>query len=286
MRVIDVLNSGKPTVSFEVFPPKTEDKFDTVRDAAFEIAEIGPDFMSITYGAGGGTSRYTMDLVEQIQKTYDIPVLSHLTCVSSTRDEVREKIEEIKRRGIENILALRGDIPEDGGKQEYRHAIELIRDIHEMGDFCVGAACYPETHVESQNRLEDLKYLKEKVDAGVDFLTTQLFFDNELFYRFLYRIREIGITVPVCAGIMPITNARQVERSVKMSGAFVPQTFSEICDRFGSNPKAMRQAGILYATYQIMDLLANGVTHIHVYTMNKPAVAKAIVAGLSDILKV
>ena len=286
MRVIDVLNSGKPTVSFEVFPPKTEDKFDTVRDAAFEIAEIGPDFMSITYGAGGGTSRYTMDLVEQIQKTYDIPVLSHLTCVSSTRDEVKEKIEEIKRRGIKNVLALRGDIPEDGGKQEYPHAIELIRDIHEMGDFCVGAACYPETHVESQNRLEDLKYLKEKVDAGVDFLTTQLFFDNELFYRFLYRIREIGITVPVCAGIMPITNARQVERSVKMSGAFVPQTFSEICDRFGSNPKAMRQAGILYATYQIMDLLANGVTHIHVYTMNKPAVAKAIVAGLSDILKV
>ena len=273
-----------PKISFEVFPPKNGDISNLFEELRI-LKRYNPALVSLTYGANGGLNRFSISDMKSI-RDLDLNLMPHFTCVSMLKDEIEKHIVSVENLGIENILALRGDIPEDGGKQEYRHAIELIRDIHEMGDFCVGAACYPETHVESQNRLEDLKYLKEKVDAGVDFLTTQLFFDNELFYRFLYRIREIGITVPVCAGIMPITNARQVERSVKMSGAFVPQTFSEICDRFGPNPKAMRQAGILYATYQIMDLLANGVTHIHVYTMNKPAVAKAIVAGFSDILKV
>jgi len=216
--------------------------------------------------------------------------LAHLTCVSSTKEMVAEKIKELRESGIQNIMALRGDLTPDMEKTDrskwtYRYAIDLIRDIRESGDdFCIGGACYPEIHPESANQKEDIRYLKEKVDAGCSFLTTQMFFDNNLLYNFLYKIREAGITVPIIPGIMPITNANQVERAVKLSGSFMPQRFKSLVDKFGTSSDAMRQAGIAYATDQIIDLYANGITNVHVYSMNKPDVAAKIKDNLSSIL--
>lgn len=247
--------------------------------------------MSVTYGAGGGTSRYTLDIAKNINELYGVPTLAHLTCVSSTRNTVREKINEIKAAGITNIMALRGDIPkemenDDRSKWDYKYAIDLINELKSYdSNFCIGAACYPEIHPESETQKEDIKHLKEKVDAGVDFLTTQMFFDNNLLYNFLYKIREVGITVPVIPGIMPITNANQVDRAIKLSGSFMPQRFKSLVDKFGSNPNAMKQAGIAYATDQIIDLYANGITNVHVYSMNKPDVAAKIQDNLSYILE-
>ena len=290
MKIIDILNSGKMSMSFEVFPPKTDTAFENVSRATQEIAKLNPSYMSITYGAGGGTSKYTLDIAENIMKDFGVPTLAHLTCVSSSRETVRERIEEMKARGINNVLALRGDIPadmenDDRSDWSYRYAVDLIREIKDSGyDFCIGGACYPEIHPESSNQKEDIKHLKEKVDAGCEFLTTQMFFDNNLLYNFLYKIREVGITVPIIAGIMPITNENQVDRAIKLSGSFMPQRFKSLVDKFGSDPLAMKQAGIAYATDQIIDLYANGLTNIHVYSMNKPDVAQKIQANLSDIL--
>lgn len=290
MKIIDILKNGKMSMSFEVFPPKTDTAFENVSRATQEIAKLKPSYMSITYGAGGGTSKYTLDIAENIMKDFGVPTLAHLTCVSSSRETVRERIEEMNARGINNILALRGDIPadmenDDRSDWSYRYAVDLIREIKESGyDFCIGGACYPEIHPESSNQKEDIKHLKEKVDAGCEFLTTQMFFDNNLLYNFLYKIREAGITVPIVAGIMPITNANQVDRAIKLSGSFMPQRFKSLVDKFGSDPLAMKQAGIAYATDQIIDLYANGLTNIHVYSMNKPDVAQKIQANLSDIL--
>lgn len=279
------------SLSFEVFPPKTEMGFDSVKTATEEIAKLKPLFMSVTYGAGGGTSRYTLDIAKNIKAMYGVPTLAHLTCVSSTRETVKKQIEEIKAAGLTNVMALRGDIPkgmenDDRSKWDYRFAIDLIRELKESGaDFSIGGACYPEIHPESVNQKEDIKRLKEKVDAGCDFLTTQMFFDNNLLYNFLYKIREAGITVPVVPGIMPITNANQVERAIKLSGSFMPQRFKSLVDKFGSDPLAMKQAGIAYATDQIIDLYANNITNVHVYSMNKPDVAEKIQSNLSDILE-
>ena len=290
MKIIDLLKRDTLSLSFEVFPPKTETAFASVRSACEEIARLSPSFMSVTYGAGGGTSRYTLDIAKSIKENHGIPSLEHLTCVSSTRDTVREKIEQIMSAGIENVMALRGDIPEemknsDRSERDYRNAIDLVRELRAANpDFCIGAACYPEVHPESATQKDDIRYLKEKVDAGCDFLTTQMFFDNNLLYNFLYKIREAGITVPVVPGVMPITNANQVERAIKLSGSFMPQRFKSIVDKFGSDPDAMKQAGIAYATDQIIDLYANGITNVHVYSMNKPDVAAKIKANLSDIL--
>lgn len=291
MKIIDILNQKKPSLSFEVFPPKTETSFESVKIATQEIAKLHPSFMSVTYGAGGGTSRYTLDIAKNINKRYGVPTLAHLTCVSSTHSTVKQQITDIKNSGIKNVMALRGDIPEsmlnaDRTKWDYRYAIDLIHELKAPeNDFCIGAACYPEIHPESKNQNEDIAHLKEKVDAGVDFLTTQMFFDNNLLYNFLYKIREAGITVPVIPGIMPITNANQVERAIKLSGSFMPQRFKSIVDKFGSDPAAMKQAGIAYATDQIIDLYANGITNIHVYSMNKPDIASKIQDNLSDIIK-
>ena len=285
------LFSDKLSLSFEVFPPKTDTTFDSVKTATEEIAKLRPSFMSVTYGAGGGTSKYTLDIAKNIKNQYSVPTLAHLTCVSSTRETVRKKLVQMKEAGIENIMALRGDLtPElaecDRSTWEYKHAVDLIYDIKESGaDFCIGGACYPEIHPESSNQKEDIKYLKEKVDAGCSFLTTQMFFDNNLLYNFLYKIREAGITVPVIPGIMPITNANQVERAIKLSGSFMPQRFKSLVDKFGSSPDAMKQAGIAYATDQIIDLFANGITNVHVYSMNKPDVAQKIQSNLSYIIE-
>ena len=290
MKIIDILNSQKLSLSFEVFPPKNETAFENVKYATEEIAKLRPSFMSVTYGAGGGTSQYTLDIAKNIKEAYGVPTLEHLTCVSSTKETVGSKIQEIINAGIQNVMALRGDIPAhlenaDRRNWDYQHAIDLVRELRAANpDFCIGGACYPEIHPESSNSTEDIKRLKEKVDAGCDFLTTQMFFDNNLLYSFLYKIREAGITVPVIPGIMPITNANQVERAIKLSGSFMPQRFKSIVDRFGSDPAAMKQAGIAYATDQIIDLYANGITNVHVYSMNKPDVAAKIQDNLSNIL--
>ena len=291
MKITDLLKKNTPSLSFEVFPPKTETGFDSVRAATEEIAKLRPSFMSVTYGAGGGTSRYTLDIAKNIHALYGVPMLAHLTCVSSTRETVRQRIDEIKAAGITNVMALRGDIPkelEDADRDgwDYRYAIELVRELKAADpNFCIGGACYPEIHPESADQKEDIRHLREKVDAGCDFLTTQMFFDNNLLYNFLYKIREAGITMPVIPGIMPITNAKQVERAIKLSGSFMPQRFKSLVDRFGGDPDAMKQAGIAYATDQIIDLYANGITDVHVYSMNKPDVAAKIQGNLSAILK-
>ncbi len=288
MKLTEILNSDRFSLSFEVFPPKSSTAFDSVQKAVEEIARLRPSFMSVTYGAGGGTSRYTLEIAREIKERYAVPTLAHLTCVSSTRETVRARITDMKAAGIENIMALRGDLTpelEAVGLKDcvYRHAIDLIRDIKALGDFCIGGACYPEVHPESRNQKEDIAHLREKVEAGCSFLTTQMFFDNNLLYNFLYKLRESGIFVPVIPGIMPITNGKQVERAVKLSGSFMPQRFKSIVDRFGSDPAAMKQAGIAYATDQIIDLFANGVKNVHVYSMNQPDVAKKILENLSEI---
>lgn len=291
MKIIDLLNKNKLTLSFEVFPPKTQSSFESVKSATEEIAKLSPAYMSVTYGAGGGTSKYTLDIAKNIMKEHGVPTLAHLTCVSSTKEKVSEMISLIKDAGIKNVMALRGDIPEDRKDEDrstwdYRYAVDLVRELKSAdSDFCIGGACYPEIHPESSSQKDDIKYLKEKVDAGCDFLTTQMFFDNNLLYNFLYKIREEGIVIPVIPGVMPITNANQVDRAIKLSGSFMPQRFKSLVDKFGSNPSGMMQAGIIYATDQIIDLFANGITNVHVYSMNKPEVAKKIMENLSNILR-
>lgn len=290
MKLTEVLKENKYSLSFEVFPPKTNASYDSVKTATEEIAKLSPSFMSVTYGAGGGTSKYTLQMAKDIMESYHVPSIAHLTCISSTRETVRHMIQSFAENDIENVMALRGDIPqgmekEDRSAWDYRYATDLIADIKEISpELCIGGACYPEIHPESTNQREDILHLKEKVDAGCDFLTTQMFFDNNLLYNFLYKIREAGITVPVIAGIMPITNANQVSRAITLSGSFMPQRFKTLVDKFGRYPDAMMQAGIAYATDQIIDLYANGITHVHVYTMNKPVVAAQIQSNLSNIL--
>ena len=290
VKISELLARNTPAISFEVFPPKVDADFADVEKAVREIARLRPSFMSVTYGAGGGTSRYTLAIAEEIKRDFGVPTLAHLTCVSSSRKTVGEQIDRILAAGIENVMALRGDIPaglenDDRSAWDYHHAVDLVRLLRERApELCIGGACYPEIHPESADQKTDIRYLREKVDAGCDFLTTQMFFDNHLLYNFLYKIREAGVTVPVVAGIMPITNARQVERAIRLSGAMVPQRFRALVDRFGSDPAAMKQAGIAYATDQIIDLIANGINHVHVYSMNKPDVAATIQANLSAIL--
>ncbi len=290
MKITELLAKGKLTMSFEVFPPKTDTAFESVKAATEAIADLHPAYVSVTYGAGGGTSRYTLDIAQNIKREHGVPTVAHLTCVSSTRETVRARIADIRAAGIQNVLALRGDIPAelqgaDRSNWPYHNAIELVRELRESGaDFCIGGACYPEVHPESADQREDIRYLKEKVDAGCDFLTSQMFFDNNLYYNFLYKIREAGITVPVIPGIMPITGANQVERALKLSGSFMPRRFASLVDKFGTSPAAMRQAGIAYATDQIIDLYANGIQNVHVYSMNKPEIAKAILDNVSEIL--
>ena len=286
MKIKDILQQDKVTVSFEVFPPKKADGLEAVEKATEQIAALKPDFMSVTYGAGGSTSKMTLEIASHLQQQYGVSVLPHLTCVASSKSYVRDMVSQIKGLGIENIMALRGDIPQDGKVgTDYKYAADLIRDIKEQSDLCIGGACYPEGHIECRHKEDDIIHLKEKVESGCDFLTTQMFFANNILYHFLYRIREKGITVPVVAGIMPITNARQLERSVALSGTHVPQRFRAIVDKFGDNPSAMKQAGIVYAAGQIIDLIANGITHIHVYSMNKPDIASGILDNLSSVLR-
>lgn len=288
MKIKDILREKTPHISFEVFPPKTDAGFASVLSATDQIGALKPSYMSVTYGAGGGTSKNTVNIASHIKDDLGLTSLAHLTCVSSTKEHVARVIDELKKNNIENVLALRGDIPKESEfplPNHYRYAYELVEEIKSKGDFCIGAACYPEGHVEMEHKKDDIRYLKEKVDCGVDFITTQMFFNNDIFYNFLYRIREQGIMIPVLPGIMPITTKKQLARSCALSGTAVPQRFRAIVDYFGDDPAAMKQAGIAYATDQIIDLIANGVRNIHVYSMNKPEVAAAIMQNLSEIVK-
>lgn len=288
MKISELLQNGNITFSCEIFPPKPGADISRMWEVVQGIAELSPDFISVTYGAGGSTSKRTVEIASTIQEQHHIPALAHLTCVSSTREDIRNQLQLMKENGLENILALRGDMPQDGSTPaltHYKYACELIEDIKSQGDFCIGAACYPEGHVECERREDDIDYLKHKVECGCDFLTTQMFFDNNVLYNFLYRILAKGIQVPVIAGIMPVINSRQIKRSCELSGTQLPQRFRRIAEKFADDPLAMKQAGIAYATEQIIDLLANGVEHIHLYTMNKPEIAAAIMNNLSHILR-
>lgn len=287
MKITDIINSNKPSLSFEVFPPKTSDSYESVKAATEEIAMLNPSFMSVTYGAGGGTSEFTVSVAEAI-KNCGVTPIAHLTCINSSKNDIKNRLEALKNAGVENILALRGDItPEnkDKIKFDYKYASELVNDIKEFGGFCIGGACYPEGHPESVTQKDDIKHLKAKVDSGTEFLTTQMFFDNNILYNYMYKIREAGITVPIVAGIMPVTNANQIKRICSLSGTYLPQRFKAIVDRYASNPDAMCQAGIAYATEQIIDLFANGINAVHVYSMNKPYIARKIQENISEIIK-
>ncbi len=291
MKIKDLLQNKKVTFSCEIFPPKAGADMSRMDEIIRDIAALHPDFISVTYGAGGSTSKRTVEIASKIQDTYGIPAMAHLTCVSSTKEEVVTMLlDRIEENHIENILALRGDIPQDmdfPSPRHYRYACELIQDIRsQKGDrFCIGGACYPEGHVECEHKEDDIDYLKQKVESGCDFLTTQMFFDNNVFYNFLYRIMAKGIQVPVVAGVMPVTNSRQIKRSCELSGTTLPPRFKAIADTFSDKPLAMKQAGIAYATEQIIDLLSNGVNHIHLYTMNNPEIAAKIMDNLSGILR-
>ena len=285
MKISDILAKKSVTVSLEVFPPKKQDAFEGVVSTARELAAMNPDFMSITYGANGSTRVNTAEISSEIEKC-GVSALSHLTCVGANADGIENAISRLKNAGISNVLALRGDIPEGMTKEEavgdFQHASDLVPALKAAG-FCVGGACYPEGHPESPNRLSDIDNLKRKVDAGVDFLTTQMFFDNDMLYSFLYQLQSRGIRVPVIAGIMPITSASQVQRMVKLSNAYIPRKLLSICDRFQDDNEAMKQAGIAYAIDQIIDLVSNGVRGIHIYTLNKSEAARTILESTSAI---
>ncbi len=287
MRLDTILLKNDVTLSFEVFPPKVTANYESVKEAAYGVAKLKPSYMSVTYGAGGSTGGNTLKLAKGIQEEYGVTTIAHLTCVGATKEGILQALAQMREAGIENVLALRGDRPKDFEGDPfttYHYASELVEEIQEFGGMCIGGACYPEGHVESENTQEDILNLKKKVDAGCAYLTTQMFFDNNIFYNFLSRVREAGIGVPVIPGIMPITRASQLQSAVKLSGCNVPMRFRSIVDCFGRNPEAMQQAGIIYATDQIIDLIANGIKHIHVYSMNKPEVVKGIQDSLCKII--
>ncbi len=287
MKIIDILNQKKPTVSFEIFPPNSRMSLGQVMAASAAMSVQKPDFMSVTYGAAGGTRENTVKIAASLQDFLGIPSLAHLTCVATEKEQIRTIVLEMKQAGIENVLALRGDIQEGvayPAPDKYAHASQLVTAIRELGDFCIGGACYPEGHPEAGSREEDLCHLKEKVDAGCDFLTTQMFFDNDIFRDYMDALLGRGIDVPVLAGIMPVTNAAQLRRIYSLSQAKMPRKFERLVDSFGSDSQAMMQAGIAYAVDQIVDLMACGVRGIHIYTMNKPLVAEKIMNSLTGII--
>ena len=287
MKIPELLKRNRPMVSFEVFPPKRDTAFEQVEQVIDRLAAERPAFISVTYGAGGGANVNTRAIAEHVLRK-GVPALAHLTCITSTRERIREELEALKASGVENVLALRGDRPPDFAGQFpgcYAHASDLMAAIRELGGFAIGGACYPECHPECAHLAEDIENLKRKVDAGVDFLTTQMFFDNNIFYRYLAKVREAGVNVPIVAGVMPVTNGRQIKRICQLSGTYLPSRFKMIVDRFGETPDQMFEAGVAYATEQIVDLIANGVNAIHVYTMNRPEIGAAIMRNLGFIVE-
>lgn len=288
MKIKELFEQKKTVISLEVFPPKIDSPVETILRTLDELRDIQPEFISVTYGAGGKAKDRTIEIASKLKNEYHIESLAHLTCVSATKDQIRESLQEMHNQGIENILAMRGDIPEDPDFEfpsplQYEYAIDLVKEIKQDGRFSIGAACYPEGHVDCPSKVQDIKYLKEKVDAGVDFLISQLFFDNEKFYRFMEEIDLAGIDVPVSAGIMPVLNKNQIIRITKLAGCAIPPKFQRILDRYEGNPQALKEAGEAYAIEQIIDLMAWGVRGIHLYTMNKADTAKRIIGNIENI---
>ena len=285
MKIKDLLAKGTPSVSFEVFPPKKDAPFEPVKEAVARLARLNPSFISVTYGASGNAQANTAEIASFVQAC-GTPALAHLTCLTSSRERIADEITDLRSRGIENILCLRGDAPANAAApaaQAFAHAVDLVRALR-PSTFCLGGACYPECHPECAHLADDIAHLKEKVDAGLDFLTTQMFFDNNVFYRYLAKLRGAGIVAPVIAGIMPVTNGRQIKRICQLSGTYLPSRFKAIVDRFGDDPESMLSAGVVYAAEQIVDLFANGVNAVHVYTMNRQEVAERIMSNLVGII--
>ena len=287
MKISELLNTDKPCVSCEIFPPKPGVSLEGITQVVDKLAESKPKFISVTYGASGSNSNRTVEIAADIQNRHHIPALAHMTCVCADDAKIEETLQSYKENGIENILALRGDLPKDmdsSAPRTFQYAYQLIEKIKKHGDFCIGAACYPEGHVECARKEDDIDHLKQKVDSGCDFMTTQMFFNNDVLYHFLYRTLAKGIDIPVVAGIMPVTNAAQINRIISLSGTYLPPRFKSMVEKFENNPEAMLQAGIAYTTEQIIELICNGVNRIHLYTMNKPEIAAAIFKNLSSII--
>lgn len=288
MNIADLFKK-KTVFSFEVFPPKKESGVETIYKTLEELKQLNPDFISVTYGAGGVgvANATTVDLCSKIKNEYGIETIAHLTCLYNTKEDIDRILEELKEKGIDNILALRGDAnPNFELKHDFRYASELTEYIMSKNiGFNVSGGCYPEVHQEAESMIADIKNLKKKIDAGADHLISQLFFDNNAFYDFIEKVRIAGIDVPIEAGIMPVTNKKQIERMVSMCGASIPAKLSKVLQRFGDNPEAMRDAGISYAIDQIIDLVANGVEGIHIYTMNDPYIAGKITKSVESIIK-
>lgn len=288
MKIVDKFNNSKTVFSLEVFPPKKfSDNIETVYNTLEQLTDIKPDYISVTYSAGGGgNGKYTGKIASIIKNMHNVEPVAHLTCLTNTKEEIDTAIESFRAVGVENILALRGDHnPEIPPKNDFKYASDLVSYIKERNpELGVSGACYPEIHMDSKNEIDDILNLKKKVDAGADFLVSQLFFDNDAFYKFIERAKIAGINVPIQAGIMPVTNCKQIERMVSMCGASLPRKFSMMMQKYGNNPEAMRDAGIAYAVDQIVDLIANGVDGIHLYTMNNPYVATKIARSIKNLL--
>lgn len=286
MFIKDIEKNKDTVLSFEIFPPKPDTPFESVTEAARKLALKKPDFISVTYGAGGSSRDNTFALASFIQDELNVTSLAHLTCVGTAKETLGDILSELSERKIQNILALRGDFPpgQDDMCLDFKHASDLISEIKKFDDFCVGGACYPEGHTESDNIVTDLENLKYKTAAGVDFLVSQLYFDNDVFYNFLYRAAARGIEIPVHAGIMPVVNRNSVKRMCRLSGATLTPKYRNMLDKYYDKPESLRKAGIVYASEQIIDLVANGVSGIHVYTMNKPDIAEEIMYNLKGII--
>ena len=286
MKISDILKQEKVTLSLEVFPPKTSEKYESTAAAAKKIAALHPDFMSVTYGAGGSNAGEAVAVAAEVHNC-GVPSMAHLTCINADEQRIETVLGQLRDKGIDNILALRGDLPDGMTLEhaEYKHASDLAKKIKFFGDFCVGGACYPEGHPESTGLNDDIEKLKIKVDSGVEFLVTQMFFDNDVRYNYMYRLLAHGITVPVVPGVMPVTNAKQIQHICKLSGTKLPLRFRAIVEKYGDDPEAMKQAGINYATAQVLDLLANGFMDVHIYTMNRPEIIGGILSNLSSIVK-
>lgn len=287
MKIKNLYNNKKPVISLEIFPPKQTTPINTIYDTIEGLKDLKPDFISVTYGAGGSSRDHTVEIANILKNKYNVETLAHLTCLNSTSFEIESILNKLKERNIENILALRGDLPNEDqntfSNPQFKHASDLVKQIKSHNNFCIGGACYPEGHIECSSKIHDLKYLKAKVDNGLDFLITQIFFDNEMLYDFLERLDILGIKIPISAGIMPVINKRQIERITQMCGSKLTQKFKRIIEKYEHNPEALKEAGIIYATEQIIDLLSSGIDGIHLYTMNKPEVAQSIFSNISNI---
>lgn len=280
----DFIGAGRPTLSFEIFPPKGPGDLSSIFSTVDALASLSPDLISVTYGAGGTSRENTAEIASAIQNSYNIPALAHLTCVGCGEPEMEKILADLKQKGVKNILALRGDLGENDTRSDFRYAADLISFIKQNYDFNVFAACYPEKHLEADSLDEDLNCLREKAELGADVLISQLFFDNAAFYSFLEKARARGVKAPIAAGIMPVTSTTQINRMVSMCGASIPEPVQQIINAYGHNAMAMKEAGIAYATNQIVDLLAHGADGIHLYTMNQPDIAKRISENIRGIL--